>query len=109
MSRDVTIRVRQEMRKWQVHLRSDKSLEGISRMFDPILSGWITCYNSYYKSALYPVLRHSSRILALWVTQKYKLFRRHRRQAEHWLGRVASKDPNLFTHWRMGVKPSAGQ
>jgi RNA-directed DNA polymerase len=109
VSREAATRMRQEMRRWQVHLRSDKSLEDISRMFDPVLRGWITYYGSYYKSALYPILRHFNRTLVRWVTWKYKRFRRHRRRAEYWLGRIADKEPNLFTHWRMGVKPAAGQ
>ena len=109
VSKDAATRIRHEMRKWQVHLRSDKSLEDISRMFAPVLRGWITYYGSYYKSALYPTLRHFNRILVRWVTGKYKRFRRHRRRAEYWLGRVSNKEPNLFAQWRMGVKPSAGQ
>jgi RNA-directed DNA polymerase len=109
VSKDAATRIRHEIRRWQVHLRSDKSLEDISRMFDPVLRGWITYYGSYYKSALYPILRHFNRILVRWVTGKYKRFRRHRRRAEYWLGRVANKEPYLFTHWRMGIKPTAGQ
>lgn len=109
ISKDAATRIRHEMRKWQVHLRSDKSLEDISRMFAPVLRGWITYYGSYYKSALYPILRHFNRILVRWATRKYKRFRGHRRRAEHWLERIATKEPNLFTHWRMGVKPTAGR
>ena len=70
-SKDAATRIRHKMRKWQVHLRSDKSLEDISRMFAPVLRGWITYYGSYYKSALYPILRHFNRILVRWVTGKY--------------------------------------
>jgi len=109
VSNDAATRMRQEMRRWRVQMRSDKSLEDISRMFDPVLRGWITYYSSYYKSALYPVLRHFNRTLVRWATRKYKRFRRHRRRAEHWLERIATKEPNLFTHWRMGVKPTAGR
>lgn len=109
VSKDAVTKMRREMRKWKVHLRSDKSLEDLSRMFNPILSGWITYYSSYYKSALYPVLRHFNHTLSRWVTRKYKRFRRHRRRAEHWLGRIARKQPNLFRHWQMRVGPSVGQ
>ena len=109
VSKDAATRMRQEMRKWRIQMRSDKSLEDISRMFDPVLRGWITYYSSYYKSALYPVLRHFNRTLVRWATRKYKRFRRHRRRAERWLERIATKEPNLFPHWRMGVKPMAGR
>lgn len=46
--------MRQEMRRWRIQLRSDKGLEDLSRMFNPIIRGWINYYGSYYKSALYP-------------------------------------------------------
>jgi hypothetical protein len=40
---------------------------------------------------------------------KYKRFRGHRRRAEHWLGRIAQRQPTLFAHWQLlGVRPAAG-
>jgi RNA-directed DNA polymerase len=44
--------MRQRMRSWTLQRRSDKSLDDLSRMFNPILCGWITYYGQYYKSAL---------------------------------------------------------
>jgi len=46
--------IRQRSRRWCWPLRSDKSLEDLSRMFNPIIQGWINYYGRYYKSALYP-------------------------------------------------------
>jgi hypothetical protein len=35
---------------------------------------------------------------------------RHRqRQAVHWLGRVAQREPDLFVLWSHGIRPAAGQ
>lgn len=101
--------IRQEMRKWRIHLRSDKDLADISRMFNPVLRGWYNYYSKYYKSELYCVFRHLNRTLVRWAMRKYKRLRGHKRQAEYWLGRVARKEPYLFYHWQMGLKPSAGQ
>jgi RNA-directed DNA polymerase len=100
--------MRQKARRWKLHLRSDKSLEDLSKMFGPIIRGWINYYGSFYKSALYPTLRHLNRTLVRWATRKFKRLRRHRRRAEYWLGRVARRQPWLFPHWRMGVRPTAG-
>jgi len=91
----------QTMRDWHLHLRSDKSLEDLSCMFNPILRGWINYYGSYYKSALYPVFRHLDRILVRWAMRKYKKLRRHQRRASHWLKRIAQNEPSLFAHWRL--------
>jgi RNA-directed DNA polymerase len=99
--------MRQKTRDWKLHLRSDKSLEDLSRMFSPVVRGWINYYGSFYKSAMYPTLRHLNRTLVRWATWKYKRLRRHRRRAEYWLGRIAQRQPELFPHWKMGIKPTA--
>ena len=101
--------IRQEMRRWKVHLRSDKSLEDISHMFNPILRGWFNYYGKYYKSELYCVFRHFNRTLSRWAMRKYKRLRGHDRRAEYRLGRIAKEHPSLFYHWQIGLKPSAGQ
>jgi len=100
--------MRQKARRWKMHLRSDKSLEDLSRMFGPAIRGWINYYGRFYKSALYPTLRHLNRTLVRWVMRKFKRFRRHHRRAEYWLGRIARRQPWLFPHWQMGVRPTAG-
>jgi RNA-directed DNA polymerase len=100
--------MRQKTRSWGLQERSDKSLEDLSRMFNPILRGWVNYYGRFYKSALYPTLRHLDRVLVQWAMRKYKRLHRHKRRAEHWLGRIARKEPQLFTHWQMGIRPAAG-
>ena len=89
------------------HLRWDME-EDLSRMFNPVLRGWINYYGCFYKSALYPTLRHMNRALVHWVRRKYKRFNRHRRRAEYWLGRGARREPKLCAHGHMGSKPAAG-
>lgn len=100
--------MRQKARKWKMHLRSDKSLEDLSRMFSPVIRGWINYYGKFYKSALYPTLRQLNRTLVRWAMRKFKKLKGHRRRAEHWLGNVARRQPQLFPHWQLGVKPTAG-
>jgi RNA-directed DNA polymerase len=100
--------MRQTIRQWRFHLKPDKTLEDISHMFNPALRGWINYYGRFYKSAMYPVLRHMNRALIHWVRRKYKRFSRHRRRAEYWLGRIARREPQLFAHWQMGILPTAG-
>jgi len=59
--------MRAELRSWQLHLRSDKSLEDLSRMFNPQVRGWLQYYGRYYRSALYPIMRQLDRSLARWA------------------------------------------
>jgi group II intron reverse transcriptase/maturase len=99
--------MRRTLRSWALHNRSDKSLEDLARMFNPVIQGWINYFASFYKSALYPTLRHVDRVLARWAERKYKKLHRHSRRARHWLARVAQTRPGLFAHWKL-VQPTAG-
>jgi len=100
--------MRQKAKKWKMHLRSDKSLEDLSRMFSPVIRGWINYYGKFYKTALYATLRQLNRTLVRWAMRKFKKLKGHRRRAERWLGNVAGRQPQLFPHWQFGVKPTAG-
>ena len=100
--------MRQTIRDWRMHLKPDKEIEDLSRMFNPVIRGWINYYGRFYKSELYPVLRHMDMALAKWATMKYKKLKRHRRRAIQWVDGIANKEPKLFAHWQMGIKPAAG-
>ena len=93
--------IRQTSRGWNWPVRSDKTLEDLARMFNPIIRGWINYYSRYYKSALYPTLICFDRRLVMWATRKYKRLRHHRRRAAQWLNRIARKQPYLFAHWKL--------
>lgn len=71
------------------------------------VQGWIHYYASFYKSALYPTLRHVDHVLARWAERKYKKLHGHLRRARHWLARVAQSRPTLFAHWKL-VQPPVG-
>jgi len=100
ISRKAAKAIRQQVRSWRLPRRSDKALEDLARMFDATIRGWIQYYGAFYKSALYPVLRHIDRKLVSWAMRKFKRLRRHKRRAEQWLRRIAGQEPNLFVHWR---------
>ena len=100
--------IRQTVRRWTLHERSDKSLDDLARMFNDPIRGWINYYGRYYKSALYPTLRHIDSILARWAHRKFKSMRRHRRRSRHWLERIARRQPGLFAHWGLLQGRAAG-
>jgi len=49
--------IRDTFRSWNLPKRSDKTIEDLSRMFNPIIRGWLQYYGRYYRSALYPTMR----------------------------------------------------
>ena len=109
VSAGAATKMRQEMRRWRLPLRSDKAIDDLARMWNPVLRGWIQYYGRFYRSALYPVFRHLNDLLVRWAMRKYKRLRRHHRRAEHWLGGVAGREPRLFAHWYLlGLRPAAG-
>jgi RNA-directed DNA polymerase len=103
-------RIRATVRDWRLGAtRNNQSLEDIAGFVNPHVRGWVNYYGRYYRSALYPVLRHLERALVYWVRRKFKRFARRQRNATHWLGRVARREPRLFYSWQIGIKPATGQ
>jgi RNA-directed DNA polymerase len=98
--------MRQTIRGWRIHRKVDKDIEDLSRMFNPVVRGWINYYGRFYKSQLYGVLHHLNKSLILWVRRKYKKMMRHKQRASRWLERLARKRPELFVHWQMGLLPT---
>jgi RNA-directed DNA polymerase len=100
--------MRQTIRGWRIHLKVDRDIEDLSRMFNPVVRGWINYYGRFYKSQLYGVLRHLDQSLIRWVRRKYKKLTHHKERASSWLGRLARKRPEFFAHWQMGLLPTVG-
>jgi RNA-directed DNA polymerase len=97
-------RIREEMRRWKLSHRSDKSMLDLTRMFNPKIRGWMQYYGRYYRSRLYPVFRPLNHSLVRWARRKYKKLRGHKTRAAHWLMRLAQREPKLWAHWQIGVK-----
>lgn len=102
--------IRATIRSWRLGKRwANRRLEEIARFVNPFVRGWVNYYGRFYRSALTRVLRSLERSLVFWVRRKLKRFARHQRQAYHWLGKVARREPDLFVMWQIGLRPAAGQ
>jgi len=101
--------IRSVIRGWRLHRLSDKGLLDLSRMFNPIIRGWINYYGSFYRSALYPLFDQLNRSLKRWAMRKYKRLRGRQRQAAYWLRRIRSQQPSLFSHWQLVSHLVAGR
>lgn len=100
--------MRQTIRQWRIQLKPGLKLEDIAREVNPVLRGWINYYGRFCKSQMYPVLRHMNQALVQWARRKYKKLEIHKTRAENFLGNIAKREPKLFVHWKMGIKPTAG-
>ena len=101
--------MRDVIRSWRLHLQSPKSLEELSRQYNPIIRGWVNYYGSYFRSDLYKVFNPLNLILAKWAMRKYKRFHGHQRRASRWMLRLRKRSPFLFAHWQLAQKPAAGR
>jgi RNA-directed DNA polymerase len=109
VSKPAATKIRREMKRWRLHLRSAIALDDIARLCNPVVRGWINYYGRFYKSALRPVFRQFNHSLTRWAMRKFKRLRRRPRQAQYWLGRVARRAPQMFAHWELlGLRPTAG-
>jgi RNA-directed DNA polymerase len=62
--------IRDTIRGWKLPKRSDIAIEDLSRMFNPIIRGWLQYYGRYHRSALCPTRRELDRDLVLWDKRK---------------------------------------
>jgi RNA-directed DNA polymerase len=95
--------MRQTTRTWNFRNRTDLSLRDISRMYNPILRGWLEYYGRFCPSALYPLLRHFNKTLIAWAMRKYRRLKGHKTRASLFIEGIAKRHPGLFIHWRRGM------
>jgi RNA-directed DNA polymerase len=77
--------MRREVRRWRLHLRPDKTISDLARIFNPIIQGWINYYGRFYRSGLIKVLRRINAYLVRWAQCKYKRLRRYPAKARRFL------------------------
>ena len=93
--------IRQTIRRWALHRRSDKDLEDLARMFNPYIQGWINYYGHFYGSVLLRNLQRIDAYLVRWGRYKYRRLRARTSGARDWFARIVRANPALFAHWRL--------
>jgi len=88
ISNEAVKSIRSIIRQWHLTWRTDKSLEDLSHMFNPVIRGWINYY--------------------WWASRKYKRLRGRNRRACRWVRRISKHQPWLFAHWQL-LQSAAGQ
>ena len=99
-------RIREKIRSWQLKRHTFHKLDTIAEKINPVLRGWIIYYGKFYPTRLKILLEEVNRLLARWVTAKYKRYRGKLRRAFYWLGNISEKEKSLFYHWAWGVAPT---
>ena len=93
--------IRQTVRRWSLHERSDKSLEDLARMFNAHIRGWINYYGRFYTSALDPDSEaYRCHPGAMGLSEVQGLGHGTETRAIQWLERIARRQTRLFAHWQ---------
>ena len=90
--------MRQRVRRWRLHQRSDLELEDVAIWVRPVLSGWVRYYGRFYPSQLRRELHTIDEFIVRWAARKYKRFRGHVMATWRWLNAVRRRNPQLFAH-----------
>ncbi len=99
-------RIRQEMRDWHLNRAVGQTLTELAQWVNPRVRGWINYYGAFYRSELSASLRSLNEHLARWAQRKYKRLRGRPGRTYRFLSRVAEREPGLFAHWTIGLRPS---
>jgi len=91
--------IRQKIRGWRLHRKSQHSLEDLARLIAPEVRGWMAYYCRFGASEFQKIANHLDRVLVRWAMRKFKRLRRHAKRARHWLGKIKRLKPDLFVHW----------
>lgn len=100
-------KIREKVREWNHHYWVRLKLEEIAEQINPVLQGWINYYGKFYPTVLKKTLKAVNIKLHRWVRNKYKRFRGRKTKSIYRLGDIALANPNLFSHWKYGVLPTA--
>jgi group II intron reverse transcriptase/maturase len=94
-------RISREIRRWALHHRSDKSLDELARMYNPVIRGWIGYYSHFYRTQLRPTLKRIDAYVIRWARRKYKRMVHQTKGGRDWFDRLRRKMPRLFAHWAL--------
>ncbi len=89
------------IRRWMLHLRSDKALEDLAEIANPHIRGWINDFGTFYRTALRPTLKRIDLYVIRWARRKFKRLRRKSKGARDWFDRLRRATPTLFDHWQL--------
>ncbi len=95
-------RISDEIRSWRISSITHISMVDLANRINPKVRGWINYYGKFSKSILAKkVINLIVRGLERWVTRKYKSLKRRPARARKWLAEIATREPNLFSHWSL--------
>ncbi|MHC1759917.1 MAG: group II intron reverse transcriptase/maturase [Negativicutes bacterium] len=84
------------------------SLEALAETTNPIIRGWSNYFSAFCAREARKSLDYVNLTLVRYIRLKFKTVKRSKAKAFRYLSRIAKANPNLFYHWKMGIRPTSG-
>ena len=81
-------------------------LERLAALMNPIIRGWANYFSQYSASEARKILDYVNLTLVRWIRFRNKSVKRSYAKAFRCLVNIAKGNPELFYHWRMGIRPT---
>ena len=98
--------MRAAIRDLNLRRRTHVSMTDIARQLNPLLRGRIEYYGRFTRAALGPILRYVNQTTEAWMMRKFKRFMGRKAKAGRVLERLSRERPDLFSHWKIGMRGS---
>jgi group II intron reverse transcriptase/maturase len=102
ISQKAKLHIRTRLRELFPTQWSNQSLEKFATMLNPRIRGWVNYYTKFNRHKALDVFYYLNERIRRWIKNTYKLkgkgivFEKYRK--------IQASDPELFHHWRLGVK-----
>lgn len=100
--------IRSTIKSWYLLHQTQITLAEVADKYNSVLRGWLNYYGLYGKNELKKVLHHMNDHLVMWVIRKFDKLKTKKMKARKLLNKIAKENPNLFSHWTVGVLPMTG-
>ncbi len=81
---------------------STQTLEWFAKKLNPKIRGWINYYTKFNRDETHSVFYHLNELIRKWIKNTYKI-RNKGKLFKKYQG-IQAANPNLFYHWRLGIK-----
>lgn len=81
---------------------SERSLEWFAERLNPKIRGWLNYYTKFSRYEVYDVFYYLNQRIQKWIANKYKI--RGSRKVRVKYQMIQAAQPELFYHWRLGIK-----
>lgn len=81
---------------------SERSLEWFAERLNPKIRGWLNYYTKFSRYEVYDVFYYLNQRIQKWIANKYKI--RGSRKVRVKYQMIQAAHPELFYHWRLGIK-----